>query len=262
MRIISKFRDYYDSGLAYGHDDNTVYVRHTLEYPLKPVRTPSGWKTPPATPTVITELVERIQRLAPIDTERDWDWYMRTQTNRLIGSFVSGKDNFSFNTFGVVFCGKYYPGIRVEQTKLNTGVPRQVEHTDWFYDADDLIAFMLARGCDAEKERTGRRDNAADGIRLYFDVKQPDVDWLVANKVISVVYERYSDTVLVNPPLKNYGFFKAVDHYTAFQELDVWISGTLAYPQNAMVELDDKYRVMAHGFDLKYGFRTRPKENK
>ena len=31
MRIISKFSDYYDSGLAYGQDDSLVYVRSTSE---------------------------------------------------------------------------------------------------------------------------------------------------------------------------------------------------------------------------------------
>jgi len=42
------------------------------------------------------------------------------------------------------------------------------------------------------------------------------------------------------------------------QELDMWISGTLAWPQNMMIEIDDKYRIIAHGFDEKYGFRKRP----
>jgi hypothetical protein len=34
MRIISKFKDYYDCGLSYGMDEHTKYVRETkiIEY--------------------------------------------------------------------------------------------------------------------------------------------------------------------------------------------------------------------------------------
>ena len=50
-----------------------------------------------------------------------------------------------------------------------------------------------------------------------------------------------------------------LDPFTAYQEIDMWISGTLSYPQNFMVDIEDKYKVLEHGFDPKYGFRTRPK---
>jgi len=38
MRIISKFQDYYDAGLAYGIDNNLVFVRKTEEVEVKPFR--------------------------------------------------------------------------------------------------------------------------------------------------------------------------------------------------------------------------------
>ncbi len=50
-----------------------------------------------------------------------------------------------------------------------------------------------------------------------------------------------------------------LDAYSAFQTLNQWISGTLTYPPNIMLEIEDKYKVESHGFDSKYGFRTRPK---
>jgi len=59
--------------------------------------------------------------------------------------------------------------------------------------------------------------------------------------------------------LANYEFFQVFEPFTAFQELDMFICGTLAYPHNFMVEVSDKSKVLKHGFDPEYGFRTRPK---
>jgi len=35
MRIISKFRDYYDIGLSYGQDDDLIYIRKSEENSIK-----------------------------------------------------------------------------------------------------------------------------------------------------------------------------------------------------------------------------------
>lgn len=260
MKIVSKFRDFYDSALAFGHDDHTVYVRQTSEYPLKAHWSPKGWIQPDV-PAIVKDIVERIKHLTADDIDSsDWDW--RHSRSVIMSHFTDKDRTYDSHRFSVLFCGKHYPGLRVSTSKKTPGIPSTTERVDWFYSADDMIAFMASKGVDAEKEMVRRNTSAADGLRDYFADRQLDVDWLIEHKVTAVVYEIYGDRVLINPPLKDYGFFKAVDHYTAFQELDMWISGTLAWPQNMMIELDDKYRVMAHGFDMKYGFRTRPKNER
>ena len=46
------------------------------------------------------------------------------------------------------------------------------------------------------------------------------------------------------------------DAVTAFQELDMWMSGALGMPGAPMVEIDDKYRMAKHGMD-KWSFRKK-----
>jgi hypothetical protein len=93
-------------------------------------------------------------------------------------------------------------------------------------------------------------------FRKRFD-KNPEIDnnWLIENKVICA--DVMNHTVILNPKLKDRHFFKVMDTYTTFQALDMWICGTLAYPQNAMVMLDDKSMIAKHGFD-KWSFRKQP----
>lgn len=260
MRIVSKFQDYYDSALAYGYDESVVYVRNTMEYEIEETRFSS--KAKQEMPPIIKEihaLFKQLRSKAP-EGINDWDWRYHRHQSRFVNGFSTKLHNYAFTTIGVLFCGKYFPGVRCERSAKGL---MTVDKVDWFYKAEDVLAFMLANGYDAEKEERSRwsKDTVADSVRTFFnDAKQPDVNWLIEHKVTCVVFDPVNNKISINPKLKDYAFFKAVDHYTAFQELDMWISGTLAYPQNMMIELDDKYRVMAHGFDMKYGFRTRPKE--
>ena len=108
------------------------------------------------------------------------------------------------------------------------------------------------------KKTKWSKDSDISRVRRWFDdPKQYDVNWLIEHKVTCVVMDPNGD-IQINPPMRDYQFYRKMDPYTTYQELDMWISGTLAYPQNMMIEVEDKYRIMAHGFDVKYGFRKRP----
>lgn len=253
MRVVSKFQDFYDGCLAYGHDETVVYVRNTTEYSFSD-------KDAKQHPQIIRDLYDLFKKLRSKDADQafadhSWRrWYSRYET---ITGFQTKTHNFTFSTFGVLFCGKYYPGVRCERAPKGQMTK---DATFWFYKPEEIIAFMAEHGVDAEKKTLGKytKRTTADVVRDFFVVKQPDVDWLIEHKVTSIVFDARDGNIIVNPCLKNYEFFRAVDHYTAFQELDMWISGTLAWPQNMMIEIDDKYRIIAHGFDEKYGFRKRP----
>jgi hypothetical protein len=65
--------------------------------------------------------------------------------------------------------------------------------------------------------------------------------------------------LLINSRLATFEFFKVFDVYSCYQELEMWMSGTLSYPQNMMIEVQNESKIEKHGFDKKYGFRTRPK---
>tara|TARA_R110000851_G_scaffold72413_20_gene160497 strand:- start:1303 stop:1716 length:414 start_codon:yes stop_codon:yes gene_type:complete len=52
-----------------------------------------------------------------------------------------------------------------------------------------------------------------------------------------------------NPLLREIGFAKKYDPYTAYQKLEMFISGVLGGCTPKLVEIEDKYRIAAHGFD-------------
>jgi hypothetical protein len=56
--------------------------------------------------------------------------------------------------------------------------------------------------------------------------------------------------------LKRLGFAKALDPYTAFQELSMWIGGVLGGTSPEIVTIkDDKTLIEGHGFDNRFSFR-------
>jgi hypothetical protein len=84
---------------------------------------------------------------------------------------------------------------------------------------------------------------------------------MIANKIaiMTQYYPRYAGRdypVQINPfTLKGIGFAKAIDPYTAFQELSMWIGGVLGGNSPETVSItDDKVLAESHGFD-KESFR-------
>jgi hypothetical protein len=47
------------------------------------------------------------------------------------------------------------------------------------------------------------------------------------------------------------------DAFTAYQELDMFVSGVMAPENKPMVAIDDKHKAYQHGFDC-YSFRNGP----
>src|SRR5277367_2219563 len=87
------------------------------------------------------------------------------------------------------------------------------------------------------------------------------VEYMIANKVSILAEEDEGNHVepsfAVNPfTLKQLGFAKALDPYTALQELSMWIGGVLGGTSPEIVTItDNKVLVENHGFDNKISFR-------
>lgn len=231
-----------------------MYMRNKTEYSVQ------YQEDMKQNPPIINELYDVF-----VELRKDVDHYNEDSVYRYFGrsncvaeSFDTKTHNYRFNTLGVLFCGKYYPVLRCQRIDKNTIAT--VDKTDWFYTADDLCEFLTSHGQDLTKI-SGRWDkkNTREKIDVFFAPKQVNTDWMIERKVTCVVYERYNNKIIINPPLVDYGFYKVMDPYTAYQELSMWLEGTLAWPFNMMVEVGDKSKVLKHGFDPKYGFRTRPK---
>lgn len=64
--------------------------------------------------------------------------------------------------------------------------------------------------------------------------------------------------VVRNPRLADLRMGSALDAYSLFQEISMFIGGVMPGAQSPMVSVSDKTQVIKKGFDPVYGFRTRP----
>ena len=257
MKIVSKFQDYYDSVLALGeYDDNVVYIRNDDTFKSSEL----------IVNPVVEQLMHELQK-ASIICERGQDldislW--RHRPSRLCEFRDTQNNTYQLESFCVVFCGKMYPGIQCHITQSGRVTPHS---TVYLYTAGDVIAFVHEHGFNPalatryrgyRKSGRSKSPSVQDYLYRYFEERVINVDWLIEHKITCAVYDTSVSELHINPPLARYQFFKVLDPYTAFQELEMWMAGTLSWPHNMMIEIADKDRIAAHGFDTKYGFRTRP----
>ena len=78
----------------------------------------------------------------------------------------------------------------------------------------------------------------------------------ILQRKVDIAIEKFE----VNPNLNNYKFFKAHDTFTAFQNLQSYISGVLGTKENDIIEVSNKSKIIKAGFDLKTSFRKEKKK--
>lgn len=168
----------------------------------------------------------------------------------------------------VVFCGKLYRGVII---KLYRGIIT-VGHDSCgpdlaFWSADKLRAFASkVKGGKVSIRQSWHSAKTKKKMELedYFTpVVAPEaVKKYMREHKIAILVEReaelrHEQEFQVNPTgLKQIGFAKALDPYTAFQELSMWIGGVLGGTSPEIVTItDDKILAENHGFD-KHSFRS------
>jgi hypothetical protein len=72
-------------------------------------------------------------------------------------------------------------------------------------------------------------------------------------------FDHHRNKGLLNPRLKDFGFERIIDPLTAFQEISMYVANILV-EQKETVDIEDKYRIEQHGFDLKKSFRKEKKK--
>ena len=78
--------------------------------------------------------------------------------------------------------------------------------------------------------------------------------WTVNWSHPRVISDKYP-AVIINPVLRDYEFEKVVDPYTAAQEIDMFLSNLAVRPDKEPDKIDDKTKIISHGFDVKKSFR-------
>lgn len=224
MIIHSKFRDYYDSALSLGRDETLHFVRESVSC---------------------------------VVSQDDLSWMptgsSRWGTHRAMP--VSYDNDMYFSVFVVGFCGKLYYGI--EATDLRFGGTKKKFFFDngfkglfeTFDDEKNKVAktIELTKGLMSfcKKNNQLQRDN----VFVEYGVPYFSIDVGEGQDIF-----RSSRTLTKLPILKDYGFQRVKDPFTAMQEISMYLGGVLPRQEREVINISDKDRIAQHGFD-KFSFR-------
>jgi hypothetical protein len=187
--------------------------------------------------------------------------------------YVKNIDNEKINIVinFVIFAGKTYPFVRLYSEPGAYGK----NFDNYFYSYENLLEFyekelklIMPEKADKKKSYWYSSDdsqywNKEYLQKLFSNIR--DYSALLSEYKIVIglpkIFRYYSPSsyeIEINIELKNIQFYKCLDAYTAYQELAMFVDAKLEYPGNIMINIEDKYRIAAHGFDHKYAFKKEP----
>ena len=243
MKIISKFHDYYDIGLAYGQDPKLLYIRKTANLLSDFLTNDKDFRTA-AIKTYTTYSTHKDKKFETLKTVR---------------------------SIAVIFCGVLYVGFRIHNS----------EKVYWSHKAiAKAVKLSLDRKLiklweDNSKKKGWRKyfyknDFCSEKVEKFFE-KVKDYNDQNKQKLINVCRETDTPIILVkehqaktkegkryytrvlkiikDPNLKDIQFTSVVDSYTAFQELSMFISNYIGIKENPTIEIEDKYKITEHGYN-------------
>jgi hypothetical protein len=224
MRIISKWQDYYDCGLAYGRDTHTVYERHTTTHSQK-----------------IGESSREDKLLRTNRLSSAW-W--------LAADRISERDTYLESAF-LHIAGRRYPGLGIFSPShkiIFEPMPNQFLWTE--IDAESDSRLISSDGWSWRDDATKPTWDPVNEETVNQEFQSP--------VVLEVITWRYR-YVTVNPSLKTLGFSKMVDPYQMFQEISMYIAGALNTWEdpNLDPEPTGAEKMLNKGMDPVKGFRHR-----
>ena len=241
MRIISDFHDYYDASQSLGHDPTVIYLRKKKEI-----------------------LIEDF----PFPTLRYYKhtWHYRSWD----------RDIYRIEPYIIGLCGKIYAVIEMTVNKYPVG-----EAIEYCYSIEEVDAFIEehCRKKDIDKFRKNKwkaRVSIRDDFKKFFDEveeKREDFGNIFVEHGVPIFvaldgnmgYFRYNSrnkSILnANEQLKRFKFVRIFDVYTAFQEIEMYLTN-IAVPAKEMPKVPDVLNAESHGFDKKYSFRKDPSKKK
>lgn len=239
MYIISKQKDYYDGVVG------TVGIDKTIVYEREIVEITDNKKLP-------TEF-------------RHHHWTDRRENqflNVCRADIDKDKTKKYVNSHGFIvgFCGKLYLGWKLDYEangwNTETGEPVVITKTDFVYGYDEGRKYLKADYWRSNLDDDVKYVMNYDPIEIFRKFKTP-----------IFVYDHDSRSpridvpLIINANLKEYEFAKVVDAFTAFTELQMFISGVLGTGEKELIEIEDRYKIGQHGFD-KWSFRRMPSKKK
>jgi hypothetical protein len=235
MRIIGG-KDYYDAGLMYGIDEDTVFVRHKNK-------------------TLDNIKYQTIKRMSELSV------YGYTDGKNSFKLYNHGYDSLGklrFKEYKFIIAGKLYNCISIRDENSS------VENFCWSYSKfDNILSKYRYKRCLNKPTKyfyTYDKVYVEPNWFNTFNLTDESIQFLINNRITIAHKEtsNYSSDSLWNiDPYDLYSFdmVKRIDPFTLFQQISSWVSGVLPRNPNPITEItDDKVKIHKHGFD-KLSFR-------
>ena len=254
MRLIGG-NDYYDGVQGMGHDTSIVFVRPKDKRMDADEAEALGLWT-----------VRHPFSLRLLDASSG----RRSRSGFLHHEASIGVSDATHTVAGVAayVCGKRYAGVCVESQSVpfsgRSGRVAAPERTNRFlWDWGTFASHMASAGIRAEpnhRKWTGRfADRRAQSYFMRQEVPPGTMDLLVSRRITiaTCLHETSPASWRIDgDDLGSIGFFKVMDTFTMFQEIEMWVSGVLAGSGNPMARItDDRVRIHKAGFDPVTSFR-------
>lgn len=235
MKIISKYRDYYDSCASrHGVDNELLFVRHERE----------------------------------IESEKEqdrWSELRNFPSSCFIGTYRGNE--LALSDFVIGFCGKLYRGIFSSERSKNS-----LEYkSKYWYDFNSINDYILSRYKFKENPLEKKNYHNSTSFKMFMELPRESKsfrDRCIAEQI--TIISRFREprllsgknaTVLVNHSLDDVQFWRIFTPYMAYQEISMWVGGALNQPERPMIKVSDEIKIHKHGFN-KYSFRKLPTKRK
>jgi hypothetical protein len=251
MRIISSFKDYYDSGVAYGIDPNLIYVREVKSQEI------GRWTGIDH----LKELQEACNGLPFFDGHKGviafcgrlYPFYKIASSFSITDySFSYSKFFFSFKKMKEAFNGNYQDKIISSlKSRLSRITIQEIKSVDVFVKKTRYHINKIS-----EKKKHKISISPTEHDEFYFG-RQISDDAFRGEKSPIIIMETDShkiQTVITNPKLKDYEFMMVKDPVTAFQEISTFLGSNLVEQKDPNPYMSDELKSEIHGFD-KWSFR-------
>ena len=250
MRIISKFKDYYDYGLYFGIDSTLVYYRETKEDE--------------------DSCIDRI-KFSHFNKFR-----RNLSENYIYKNFKIDKRNIRFFFYHkdvsqkfLHFCGKVYPFYYINLEEIERGespLKKEINKFNHFIWASDHISDFFE---EFQKDDwfLNKRNHHGFGSTILdpkdeFKVRECNDLNLRFNSPI--VLEQSNGNKIhytINPNLRDIHFFDVMNDNSTFQEISQYLAYLSTQKLEKRSKQTDKEKVLSHGMDPKYSFRKESKKS-
>ena len=255
MRIISKFKDYYDSAMGHGMDLSVIFKRDE-------------------------NVVFSNYSMEPIGKDSDLQPYKEFRPALGVAEIYYKYLTINFAGIIILFCGEMYRCVRVKVHRAD--IIRSIPGKDilppdeyhHFYDIHSLTKFLTKLGIPDEVYSDysllawhhRNKNSRLDLLKEFFDRPKVAKSYMDAIHLKRIIYASYLEDdrlhkVVTEPNLSEYEFVKVMPPTIAYQEIEMFLSGVLGQANAEPINISDKDRIYQHGFDKK-SFRKEPTKNR